>query len=189
MTSDDFDRLNDASLVDLCNGGSPREASRAFNALYRRHKSFVLRVVMSVLPDNSLALDALQETFTWLLRRFPPTGEGLQLTAKMTTLLYPVAKNSAITQWRKANRLAANADVDPDQLPAPLDSGESDLERVLRELSFERREVVTLRFVHDLSLADIAEALEIPVGTVKSRLNAAVTQLRNSPKIRYFFEK
>ena len=87
------DPRSDEALVGTCNEGNPR----AFEALYLRHKDFVLRVALRFAPDFDTALDVLQDTFVQLLRRFPPTGDGITLTAKLTTLLYPIAKNTAIS--------------------------------------------------------------------------------------------
>ena len=184
-----YKRLSDPELVKLCNSADARSATRAFEVIYERHKTFVLRVALAVVNDHALALDALQETFATLLVQFPPPGDGLTLTAKLTSYLYPLARNAAISQLRKAQRARPHDARDPDELAflAP-DSGD-DIDLLLAELSRERREVITLRYVLDLPLADIAEALDLPIGTVKSRLNAAVTQLRNSSKARRFFEK
>ncbi|HEX5047019.1 MAG TPA: sigma factor, partial [Gammaproteobacteria bacterium] len=87
------DPRSDDELVAACNVGDADEATRAFEALYRRHRDFVLRVARRFTRDRELALDALQETFAYLLRKFPPAGSGLVLTARLQTLLYPVAKN------------------------------------------------------------------------------------------------
>ena len=182
-----FDTQSDIDLVDICNTGDAKSAEAAFSTLYDRHKNFVVKVAIGIVGDNAIALDTLQETFTWLLKQFPPEGEGLSLTARLTTLLYPVAKNFAISEWRRGKALAT--DADPDELEAPGTDTANDVQRVLRELSFQHREVAMLRFVHGLSLADIADALEIPPGTVKSRLHTAITQLRNSPKLKVFFER
>jgi RNA polymerase sigma-70 factor (ECF subfamily) len=51
-----------------------------------------------------------------------------------------------------------------------------------------QREVVLMRFVDAMSLAEIAEALEIPLGTVKSRLHKALASLRQDPRTRQYFE-
>ena len=184
-----YERLSDLELVELCNTADAASAKRAFEVLYKRHKIFVLRVALAVVHDHALALDALQETFTTLLTQFPPPGKGLELTARLTSYLYPIARNAAISQLRKAQRTRPDDATDPDELAflAPDPSGDIDI--LITELSRERREVITLRYVLDLPVADIAEALDLPVGTVKSRLNAAVTQLRNSPKAKRFFEK
>ena len=173
-----FDTRSDAELIDICNTGDAESAEAAFAALYQRHKNFVLRVALGVVGDNAIALDTLQETFTWLLKQFPPAGKGLELTAKLTTLLYPVTRNFAISEWRRGKVLAPNAD--PDLLEAPGVDTANDVQRVLRELSFERREVAMLRFVHGMSLDEIAEALEVPPGTVKSRLHRARLQMRRA---------
>ena len=70
------DRRSDEELVAVCNVGDAHEAARAFEALYRRHRDFVLRVARRFTRDRELALDALQETFTYLLNKFPPAGRG-----------------------------------------------------------------------------------------------------------------
>ena len=187
--NDSMDRQSDEELVRLCNVGSADEAEAAFASLYRRHRDFVLRVALRHVPDNDSALDVVQETFSYLLRKFPPGGAGLTLTARLTTLLYPVAKNNAISLQRKAAR-SGNADRDPDELPSAADRSNDDRDvlSLLAGLSAERRELVTLRFVDDMSLQDIATALDLPLGTVKSRLHAAISDLRKLPQVKEFFE-
>jgi len=142
----------------------------------------VLRVALRFAPDNDTALDALQETFTYLLRKFPPEGPGLTLTASLTSLLYPVARNSALTMRRKADRFPHT--TEPDELPSVTCNEPSDIPLLLKDLPDQHREVLMLRFVEDLSLQDIANALDIPLGTVKSRLHLAIKTLRNSPEAR-----
>ncbi len=183
------DGRSDAELVGLCNSGSRRAAIDAFQVLYTRHRDYVLRVAFRYVRDTDLALDVLQETFTYLLRKFPPPGNGLVLNAQLQTLLYVAAKNNAISLLRKESRTEANGRFDPEQMPAPAYRDDSDLGRLLTGLAPEQREVVTLRFVDDLALQDIAEILDIPLGTVKSRLHTAVQAMRNSPYVKDFFDK
>ena len=181
------DPRSDEALVRICNEGDARAAAYAFEALYRRHKDFVLRVALRFAPDVDTALDVLQDTFVQLLRRFPPSGEGLRLTAKMSTLLYPIARNAAISAKRKASGLPLAREVAPDDLPAPraLSVGEVDgIGRFLAELPAGQREALTLRFVDGLTLEEIAQALDIPLGTVKSRLHLGIAALRSSPLAR-----
>lgn len=174
------DPRSDEALVAACNDGDADEAAAAFESLYRRHKNYVLRVALRFVPDTDTALDVLQETFTYLLRRFPPAGEGIRLTAKLTSLLYPIAKNTAISALRKAGRFPTSEDVGPDDLPGPVDVDTGDIRNVLASLPGGQREVLQLRFVDDLPLQEIAEALEIPLGTVKSRLHLGIARLRSS---------
>ena len=174
------DPRSDEALVAACNEGGSREATQAFEALYLRHKDYVLRVALRFVPDMDTALDVLQDTFAYLLRRFPPTGEGIVLAAKLTTLLYPIAKNTAITALRKSGRFPAAEDVVPDDLPGPEGGDTTDIRGVLANLPGGQREVVKLRFVDDLSLAEIADVLSIPLGTVKSRLHFGIARLKSS---------
>ena len=177
------DRRSDEELIEICNCGDADAAADAFNALYLRHKDFVIRVALRVVGDHDMALDVVQETFRYLLRKFPPAGRGLTLTSKLTTLLYPVAKNSAISLLRKAGRFPAGS-AEPDELPAVSPPSSGNILPLLDILPAERREVILLRFVDDMSLREIAESLQIPLGTVKSRLHLAIKQLRESPEIK-----
>ncbi len=188
-----LDRRSDRELVELCNRGDRDEAVQAFETLYRRHRDYVTRVALRFGADRDAAVDVLQETFLYLLKKFPPTGEGLVLTAQLRSLLYPVAKNLTLSSLRQRARLDDSEEFDPDRLPAPsgADPAERDRARLsaaMGRLPAERREVLLLRFVDDMSLQDIADTLSIPLGTVKSRLHLAVRELRDSPEIKDFGE-
>ena len=182
------DPRSDEALVGICNEGDARAAAVAFEALYLRHKDFVLRVALRFVPDVDTALDVLQDTFVQLLRQFPPSSEGLRLTAKMTTLLYPIARNAAISARRKASGLPLAVEVAPDDLPAPPAREADGIGRLLAELPAGQREALTLRFVDGLTLEEIAQALDIPLGTVKSRLHLGIAALKSSPLARELLE-
>lgn len=184
-----LDHLSDAELVDLCNTGDRGGAIAAFETLYARHKDYVLRVAFRYVGDADLALDVLQDTFSYILRKFPPPGEGLVLKAQLQTLLYVVAKNNAISILRKASKGETGGEIDPDELPAPGYRDSGDLATLLQGLTPGQREIITLRFVDDLPLKAIAETLEIPPGTVKSRLHKAIEAMRKLPSVKDFFEK
>ena len=179
------DPRTDAELIQLCSTAAGPAATAAFELLYRRHRPYVLRVAARFARDRDAALDALQETFTWLLRQFPPIGPGLTLAGKLTTLLYPVAKHCALDARRRARRDTTGIELPDEAAPAAEPPG--DLEAVLASLSDDHREVLVLRFVDGFTLAEIAEALSIPLGTVKSRIHLAVKQLRDDPVARQFF--
>lgn len=183
------DTLSDEALVAICNQGAGNAALEAFASLYRRHRNYVLRVALRFTEDRELAADALQEVFTYLLRQFPPPGPGLALRAQLTTYLYPIARNSTLTLLRKARR-DQGGDLEPDELPGSEDPGPGidDLDRLLATLPPERQEILNLRFVDGLSLDEIAVALNIPLGTVKSRLHHAINALRAEPAAKKFFD-
>jgi len=184
-----LNHLSDTELVDLCNTGDRSDAVEAYETLYARHKDYVLRVAFRYVGDADLALDVLQDTFSYILKKFPPPGEGLVLKAQLQTLLYVVARNNAISILRKTNKGEAGGEIDPDDLPAPAYRDSSDLATLLRGLTPGQKEIVTLRFIDDLPLRDIGEILNIPLGTVKSRLHKAIDALRKAPGVIAFFEK
>ncbi len=167
----------------ICNRGDSAGSAAAFEALYRRHGDYVLRVALRFAPDVDAALDVLQDTFLQLLRSFPPSGAGLELTARLTTLLYPMARNAAIDARRRAERLPVDATVTPDDIAALPEPQTDELGKLLAALPAPQRETLTLRFVDGLTLEEIAQALGIPLGTVKSRLHLGVARLRSSPAV------
>jgi RNA polymerase sigma-70 factor (ECF subfamily) len=153
-----------------------RGEAAAFERLYQRYRPFVMRIAQrfgSRDPDD--ALDVLQEAFAWLIQKAPT----LRLEHRLSTLLYPVTRHLA--RDRRVRRERAPAELSrPEQVAAgapPVAAGE-DLEALLGGLSPLHREVVLLRFAEDLSLDEIAAALEVPLGTVKSRLHHAIQKLR-----------
>ncbi|MCI0343203.1 MAG: RNA polymerase sigma factor [Planctomycetales bacterium] len=172
------DPRSDEDLVAAANGGDVA----AFEALYRRHRDWVVRLAFRFTGDHDSALDVLQETFSYLLRKFP----GLVLTGKLTTLLYPVVRHTALHSRRKARRAVPleTTTVDPPAREPERPGTREELAAVLRGLSEEHRETLLLRFVDGLSLEEIARTLGIPTGTVKSRLHNALQHLREDPRTR-----
>jgi RNA polymerase sigma-70 factor (ECF subfamily) len=160
----------DDALIERANRGD----ADAFESLYRRYRDWVVALAYRYTGDRDEALDVLQETFVYLFGKFP----GFTLTAQLTTLLFPVVRNLCIDRLRK-RRPSIDIDELADMLPAPqLGSSHADLYRMLRTLPVAQRDVLVLRFVDDLSLQQIAEALGVPVGTVKSRLHNALEAMR-----------
>src|ERR1043165_286425 len=90
------DARSDAALVAAINGGDPG----AFETLYYRHRDWVVNLAFRFTGDRDLALDVLQETFLYLLRKFP----GFILTCQLRRFLYPAVRHLAIAARRKAGR-------------------------------------------------------------------------------------
>ena len=175
------DPRNDQELIAAANRGDPA----AFVALYYRYKEWVVTLATRLTGDADHAHDVLQETFIYLLSKFP----GFVLTSRLTTFLYPAVKNIAIHHRRKRDRHAAGEGLmDSLPAPAPTPTADPDLVAVVSALPETHREVVLMRFVDGLSLEEIAQALSIPLGTVKSRLHNALAALRRDNRVRRFFE-
>lgn len=161
---------SDHELVHRANGGD----SEAFALLYHRHRDWVVRLAERYTGDRDDALDVLQDAFADFFASFP----GFVLTAQLKTFLYPVVRHLALDRIRR-RRPTVDVDRLADTLPAPPPAAaDGDLARLVATLPAGQREVVLLRYVDDLSLADIAAALSLPLGTVKSRLHAALTALK-----------
>jgi len=174
---------SDHELIERANRGD----SDAFEALYYRYRDRVYRLAWRFTGNQADALDVLQETFAYLLGKFP----GFELTAAMTTFLYPVVRHTSIAVRRKNRRFASDDDV-LDQLVAPAlqqtEQSRSELAAVLTALPERQREVLLMRFVDGMNLQEIADALEIPLGTVKSRLHHALQTLRDDRRTRNYFQ-
>ena len=173
---------SDEYLIELINRGD----SEAFESLYSRYRDWVFNLAWRFTGNQQDSLDVLQETFTYLLNKFP----GFSLTASMTTFLYPVVKHLALNMRRK-NRRFISGEENLDEIPTTIsdDSPEhrSELAVVLNILPEQQREVLLMRFVDDMDLKEIAAALDIPIGTIKSRLHRALNTLRKDKRTRAYF--
>lgn len=173
---------SDQQLIKLINKGD----LDAFETLYYRYRDWVYNLAWRFTGNRDQALDVLQETFTYLLKKFP----GFELTAGMTTFLYPVVKHISLTTIAKESRQVSGEET-LDEMPAPMlkDIGDSraELACVLAVLPDQQREVLLMRFVDDMSQKEIAHALKIPIGTVKSRLYNALQTLRQNPHTKEYF--
>lgn len=174
------DPRSDLQLVAAINAGD----AAAFEVLYFRHRDWVVNLARRFTGSDDLALDVMQETFLYLLRKFP----GFTLTANLKTFLYPAVKNLSATAREKVQRVQSTEaeQVALDQMPAN-DPPPDELSAVLSNLSEEHRQVLLLRFVDGLALQEVSEAMAIPLGTVKSRLHNALEILRDDPRTKEFF--
>ncbi len=176
------DARSDEALVAAANRGEVA----AFEALYRRYRDWVVRLAYRFTGNRDDALDVLQDTFTYLLRKLP----GFRLSARMTTFLYPVVKNLSLAARRKSARYVSDDQALTD-IPAETPTGgaetRDELAQVLSMLPEGQREVLLMRFVDDMSLTEVAQALDIPLGTVKSRMHNALRTLRNDQRTRDYF--
>jgi RNA polymerase sigma-70 factor (ECF subfamily) len=181
----EYDVPTDEALIEAANGDDASGFEAAFDALYYRYRDWVVRLAYRFTGDRDDALDALQETFTYLARKLP----GLRLSARMTTFLYPVVKHTAIRIVRKRRRVLSDEEIPQETAApsAPPQSSREELAAALRTLPDGQREVLLLRFVDGMRLGEIAQALRIKLGTVKSRLHNALSTLRNDKRTRRYF--
>lgn len=175
------DPRSDAELIDALNAGD----AAAFDALYYRYRDRVGRLALRFTQNHADAMDVLQDTFAYLYRKFP----GFRLTSSVATFLYPAVRNLSLEVRRKRQR-EMSSDAALLDLPAPhtcLGDEREELAEVVGSLPPAQREAVLLRFVDDLTIDEIAAALDVPAGTVKSRLHHAIRALRQDPRAQTYF--
>ena len=167
--------VTEPELIRRSKGGS-REA---FGQLVSRYQVPVYRVVRGILGNPSESEDVAQEVF---LKAYANLAK-FRGESGFFTWLYRIAVNEALRARKR--RTFANADALPEveaPPPAPLEEEGptlATLEKLLRKLSDEFRAIVVLRDIEGLSYTEIAETLEIPIGTVESRLFRARQELRS----------
>lgn len=162
----DAARAQDRALVARANRGD----EKAFEAIYRLHRPFVRQLARRFLKSDGEAEEITQDVFLELFARFP----GFALRHSFRAYFFPIVRNRCISAIRKRQKVVPLNEGHRIEWP----SGPDDFEAWLADLSEGHREVLRLRFQLDFQLDEIAAALDIPVGTVKSRLSNALKKLR-----------
>jgi len=121
------------------------------------------------------AEDLLHETFLRLIRK----TARLRSARSPRAYLFGIARHVSADAFRRAGRAEKESGIEADSTAAAAPDPRLDAVReLLAGLPPLQREILDLRFQHDLSYEEIAEALNIPVGTVRSRLHNAMRMLR-----------
>lgn len=156
----------------------------ALGALYARYKTLVYRTALAITRDPEAAEDILQDCFL----RVHAYASYIDPWLPIKPWLYRVTVNLSYTwatrrsRWRLPFEDVVDQLVSPSRLSPERAAEDGDMERAIHaaieSLGFSQRVVVVLHYLDDLSLKEIADILECPVGTVKSRLHYARENLR-----------
>jgi RNA polymerase sigma-70 factor (ECF subfamily) len=179
--------IPDSDLARHAAGGDPR----AFECIMRRHNRLLFRTARSVLRDDAEAEDALQEAYLRAWRALP----SFRAEARLSTWLVRIVLNEALGRLRRRGAqvipLASGpeaadpgpepADEDPDRHPE-RQAMRAEMRRLM-EARIDRlpesfRAVFVLRAVEELSVEEVAAALELPPATVRTRYFRARSLLR-----------
>jgi RNA polymerase sigma-70 factor (ECF subfamily) len=145
----------------------------AFDELMRAHEDRVFGLCLRMLQDRDAALDATQDTFLTVFRK----ADRYRAEAAFSTWLYRVAMNTCYDHLRRRKR--KKTEPLPDSHDPPDRASDSalhaaelrpDLHKALLGLPDDFRSAVVLVDMEGLSLEQAADTLEVPIGTVKSRL-------------------
>lgn len=172
-----MDAGRERDLVERCRRGD----EGAFQELVEEHRSLVFALIARVIPDRSRAEDAAQDVFLRMYRGLPYfRGES-----RLSTWIYRIVANVCA---QEAARRPAPASLDDDRarpvVPAAADRQFSDLElrerleKAIARLPPNQRLLVAAHYLEGIQYEDLAEALDIPMGTVKTHLYRAKQQLR-----------
>ena len=157
---------------------------RSFLTLYDRYASRVYGLTLRVLGDAMLAEEVTQDTFLklWSRARQFDSGKG-----ELAPWLLTIAHRTALDRLRlESRRLPASNTNDPEEIwPILPDDSTQNSEARWRSLYFavqslpeEQRQVIDLAYYKGMSQSEIAEVLDWPLGTVKTRVRAAMQSLR-----------
>jgi RNA polymerase sigma-70 factor, ECF subfamily len=150
------------------------EIQEWIEGLYRDAGPGLLTYLTHRMADRAAAEDVLQETFAVALRN----PARVQTAVSARAYLFGIARNLVVNRVRKT---PVRFETLPEDLAAMEISDDPRLELMrngIERLKPEFREALELRLRQELSYEEIAQALQIPVGTVRSRLHHAVQQLR-----------
>lgn len=157
-----------------------REAMRELVRVWERRLFYYIR---RIVPGEQDAWDVLQETWVRVIGGI----SSLRRPASLPAWLYRTARNTAISHLRAMRSDVSFEDCAETLGDIPVDEeepfGPEDAARVHRALdaiSLPHREVLTLHFLQDLSIEEIAGVVGVPAGTVKSRIHYAKRALRTA---------
>jgi RNA polymerase sigma-70 factor (ECF subfamily) len=151
----------------------------AFDELTERWHLPVWKYVRRQMGDDDAARDVAQDVWLRVLRGIGRLRDG----SRLRPWLFGIARRALMDRLRQQYAAPPESDVDVGEVAADpaLDSPEEDLaamEHELARLPATEREILTLFYLRELSLAQVADVLDVPVGTVKSRLFRARRMLR-----------
>ncbi len=153
----------------------------AFTHLVDEHYASLYRFALSLARREADACDLVQQTFyIWATK-----GHALRDTAKAKTWLFTTLYREFLRGRRRDSRMTAIEDLPPDEQDTAAESVDQvrrldgvQVMEMLQEVDEVFRAPLTLFYLEDLSYQEIADALEVPIGTVMSRLSRGKSQLR-----------
>ena len=184
----------EVQLIRACQEGN----LEAFDQLVLQYQDKIFGLALHMLKNHDDAQDIAQEVFISCYRNIG----AFRFESRFSTWLYRVTVNRVKNRWKYLQRRKSESHLSLDEPLSPDDSRKPEipdtranprqvaegreimehLETQLQTLAPEYREVIVLRFIQDMQYEEIAEVLDISLGTVKSRINRARAQIREKLK-------
>jgi RNA polymerase sigma factor (sigma-70 family) len=170
---------SEQELVDLLRA----QNAQAFSYLYDNYSGALYGIINSIVTDRETANDILQEVFVNIWRKISSYDPD---KGRLFTWMLNVARNAAIDKVRskayrdlsKNQQLPENVDVSNELAIAGPKVDEIGLKKLLTNLKPEQKQLIDLSYFQGWTHEEIAKLLNIPLGTVKTRIRTALTLLR-----------
>ncbi len=151
----------------------------AFTYLYDHYCGALHGVIKQIVQDTELANDVMQEAFVNIWRRIETYDES---KGRLFTWMLNIARNAAIDKTRSKGfqQSLRQMPLDGETIQASVKPGTDDfgLKKIVFKLKEEQRQLIDLSYFQGYTHEQIAQVLHIPLGTVKTRIRSALTQLR-----------
>ena len=166
----------DEAIIQLVQAGREQEAFERLVPAYRRR---VFGLAFSILRDRAAAEDLAQEVFVKLWQALP-RYDG---RAKLSTWIYAITRNASVSALRARRRTLSMSDTavreeveDIAAVPTPA-TGDPELRRAIEVLPEKQRQAVTLYYLDERPVEEVAEMMGLPANTVKTHLHRARASL------------
>lgn len=160
-----------------------QQNGQAFSYLYDNYSAALFGIINQIIPDKNISADVLQEVFINIWKKITSYDET---KGRLFTWMLNIARNAAIDKARSrpyqnslknqpltesVNTITANSVVNPQV-------NDIGLKKLVNRLEQEYRELIELSYFQGFTHEEISKLLNLPLGTVKTRIRTALTQLR-----------
>lgn len=160
-----------------------QQDNAAFRYLYMHYRGALFNIILQVIPQNEVAADVLQEVFVQIWKNIEKYDEE---KGRLFTWMLKLTRNMAINQTRTKNFKVHSKNEDITNYVSTIDKKTESqsginhigLRQQVHKLKPEHIAVVELSYFQGFKQEEIAEVLNIPLGTVKTRLRSAIIELR-----------
>jgi RNA polymerase sigma-70 factor (ECF subfamily) len=163
--------------------GLKQQDNAAFRHLYMHYRGALFNIILQVIPQTETAADVLQEVFVQIWKNIDKYDEE---KGRLFTWMLKLTRNMAINQTRSKNFKVHHQNEDITNYVSTIDQKNESptginhigLRQQVHRLRPEYKAVVELSYFQGFKQEEIAETLNIPLGTVKTRLRSAIIELR-----------
>jgi len=162
----------------------------ASGEFYELTKTHVYRTIYFLYEYKDEIDDITQEVYYQLFKSLKKYDHNKPFKPWLTAIVIKLVSNARRKRWRfkrVIEKIFSFHSPAQEQVAAIIQNEVYDqILKVVDQLSPKLKEVILLKYVHQLSQEEIGQILEIPIGTVKSRINSALGKLRNSNRLKAF---